>query len=208
VSDTVSDRDEEFDELIDFSQDYDTEAHPRPGSGDSVLSGAQDQFILEWGRMSSSWGINRTMAQIHALLFVTGIPLEVNEIMDRLQISRGNASMNLRELMDWGVVRRFRQPGDRKDTYITETDPYQMIVRIVKERKRRELDPTAEAIAEILARLPETGDSEEIRSLRTRLTALLEIFELVDAVYKQVFINELSLDQLKTVVETNKLPWA
>ena len=130
------------------------EAYPRPPKPSSPIEAAQDQFILEWGRMSSSWGINRTMAQIHALLFVTGQPLEVNEIMDRLQISRGNASMNLRELMDWGVVRRFRQPGDRKDTYITETDPYQMFIRIVKERKRREIDPTAEAISEVLAKLP------------------------------------------------------
>jgi DNA-binding transcriptional regulator GbsR (MarR family) len=99
---------------------------------ESNLRKAQDLFVLEWGRMSSSWGINRTMAQIHALLFVTGIPLEVNEIMDRLQISRGNASMNLRELMDWGIVRRFRQPGDRKDTYISETDPYQRSANVVK----------------------------------------------------------------------------
>jgi len=182
------------------------EAHPRPASSGSILDSAQDQFILEWGRMSSSWGINRTMAQIHALLFVTGQPLEVNEIMDRLQISRGNASMNLRELMDWGVVRRFRQPGDRKDTYITETDPFQMIVRIVKERKRREIDPTAEAIEEILVRLPEGDPDENVQSFRRRLAALLEIFGLVDAVYKQVFANELTLDELKSAVHKSSLP--
>jgi len=175
------------------------EAHPRPLSG-NPLEVAQDQFILEWGRMSSSWGINRTMAQIHALLFVVGEPLEVNEIMDRLQISRGNASMNLRELMDWGVVRRFRQPGDRKDTYITETDPYQMFIRIVKERKRREIDPTAEAIAEVIARLPEYDTSEEVQSLRTRLSGLLEIFELADAVYKEIFRVEMSFEELKGLV--------
>src|ERR1700691_1832401 len=116
------------------------------GPQDDPVAEAQDRFILEWGRMSSSWGINRTMAQIHALLFVSGVPLEVNEIMDRLQISRGNASMNLRELIDWGIVRRFRQPGDRKDVYISDTDPYQMFLRVVRERKRRELDPTAEGI--------------------------------------------------------------
>lgn len=199
--------DDQFDDGLDYEPGLEADAHPRPVlAGDPVLAAAQDQFILEWGRMSSSWGINRTMAQIHALLFVTGIPLEVNEIMDRLQISRGNASMNLRELMDWGVVRRFRQPGDRKDTYITETDPYQMIIRIVKERKRREIDPTAEAIAEILARLPEQQPNEEILSLRNRLSALLEIFGLVDAVYKQIFVNELSLEELKLVVQTNQLP--
>ena len=152
--------------------------------------------------MSSSWGINRTMAQIHALLFVCGVPLEVNEIMDRLQISRGNASMNLRELMDWGVVRRFRQPGDRKDTYLSETDPYQMFIRIVKERKRREIDPTNDAIREVLAKLPENDNGEGVQTLRARLQALLEIFDLIDAAYRQVFRNDLSLDQLSVLVKS------
>lgn len=148
---------------------------------------AQDQFILEWGRMSSSWGINRTMAQIHALLFVTGVPLEVNEIMDRLQISRGNASMNLRELMDWGIVRRFRRPGDRKDAYYSETDPYQMFARVVRERKRREIDPTADAIREVLTKLPAGSNHSETEALRSRLQGLLEIFDIIDAAYKQIF---------------------
>ena len=188
--------------MDDLALDSLEEACPRPeAEPSSNLSRAQDQFILEWGRMSSSWGINRTMAQIHALLFVSGIPLEVNEIMDRLQISRGNASMNLRELMDWGVVRRFRQPGDRKDTYLSETDPYQMFVRIVKERKRREIDPTNDAIREVLTKLPESDTSEEVQTLRGRLQALLEIFDLIDAAYKQVFINDISLEELSVLVK-------
>jgi HTH-type transcriptional regulator, glycine betaine synthesis regulator len=165
-----------------------------------VLQRAQDQFILEWGRMSSSWGINRTMAQIHALLFVTGVPLEVNEIMERLQISRGNASMNLRELMDWGVVRRFRQPGDRKDTYISETDPFLTIVKIVKERKRREIDPTTDVIREVVAKLPENHANADVRSLRHRLSGLLEIFDLMDAAYKQVFANDLNLEEVQVMI--------
>lgn len=171
---------------------------------ESNLTRAQDLFVLEWGRMSSSWGINRTMAQIHALLFVTGVPLEVNEIMDRLQISRGNASMNLRELMDWGIVRRFRQPGDRKDTYISETDPYQMFLRVVRERKRREIDPTADAIREVIGKLPETDEREDVQGLRLRLVALLEIFDLVDVAYNQVFGNEISIDQIKDLVKNTK----
>lgn len=166
-----------------------------------ILQRAQDQFILEWGRMSSSWGINRTMAQIHALLFVTGVPLEVNEIMDRLQISRGNASMNLRELMDWGVVRRFRQPGDRKDTYVSETDPFLTLVRIVKERKRREIDPTTDAIREVISKMPEGHSSPQVRNLRNRLQALLEIFDLIDVAYRQVFATDLSLDELQTMLK-------
>lgn len=171
-----------------------------------TLQRAQDQFILEWGRMSSSWGINRTMAQIHALLFVTGIPLEVNEIMDRLQISRGNASMNLRELMDWGVVRRFRQPGDRKDTYISETDPFLTLVRIVKERKRREIDPTTDAIREVLVKLPENHTNAEVRNLRNRLQGLLEIFDLIDVAYRQVFATELSMDDLQVMLNRGTRP--
>lgn len=170
-------------------------SHPLSEKPELVL--AQDQFILEWGRMSSSWGINRTMAQIHALLFVTGVPLEVNEIMDRLQISRGNASMNLRELMDWGIVRRFRRPGDRKDTYISETDPYQMFIRVVRERKRREIDPTADAIRECLNKVPSLGESDQADTMRQRLEALLEIFDLLDAAYKQVFGTDRSIDEMR-----------
>lgn len=166
-------------------------AFPSSWSESDTLRVAQDQFILEWGRMSSSWGINRTMAQIHALLFVVEQPLDVNDIMDRLQISRGNASMNLRELMDWGIVRRFRRPGDRKDTYSSESDPYQMFARVVRERKRRELDPTADALREVIAMLPPEGaeglESSEIASLRVRLTGLLEIFEVIDAAFRQIF---------------------
>jgi DNA-binding transcriptional regulator GbsR (MarR family) len=167
---------------------------------DSALVQAQDQFILEWGRMSSSWGINRTMAQIHALLFVTGIPLEVNQIMERLQISRGNASMNLRELMDWGIVRRFRRPGDRKDTYISETDPYQMFIRVVRERKRREIDPTTDAIRECLNRIPANEPSGQAETMRSRLEALLEIFDLLDVAFKQVFGADRSLDEMKSLL--------
>jgi DNA-binding transcriptional regulator GbsR (MarR family) len=169
------------------------------------LRKAQDLFVLEWGRMSSSWGINRTMAQIHALLFVTGHPLEVNDIMDRLQISRGNASMNLRELMDWGIVRRFRQPGDRKDTYFSETDPYQMFLRVVRERKRRELDPTADAIREVLGKLPESDPAPDVQGLRQRLSALLEIFDLIDVAYNQVFGVERSMDEILALMSSVKI---
>ena len=176
-----------------------------PSTPNANLVRAQDLFILEWGRMSSSWGINRTMAQIHALLFITGHALEVNEIMDRLQISRGNASMNLRELMDWGIVRRFRQPGDRKDTYVSETDPYQMFLRVVRERKRREIDPTADAIREVIGKLPDTDPNQDVKALRTRLFALLEIFDLIDIAYGQVFGSEIGVDEIRDLVRNTKL---
>lgn len=154
------------------------------------LTSAQDQFILEWGRMSSSWGINRTMAQIHALLLVTGRAHSVDEIIERLHISRGNASMNLRDLMDWGIVQRFRRPGDRKDIYVSEADVWQMFGRVVRERKRREIDPTIGAIRDCVSRLPTDDRREEAEIFRSRLNGLLEIFALVDAVAEQVFRSD------------------
>lgn len=169
---------------------------------DTNVRRAQDQFILEWERMSSSWGINRTMAQIHALLFVTGKALDVNEIIQRLDISRGNASMNLRELMDWGIVKRFRRPGDRKDSYASETEPWQMFVRVVRERKRREIDPTADAIRECLQLLPESDQSEDAKVLRARLEGLLDVFGIIDAAYKQAFASDEALNMLKSLVKT------
>lgn len=150
------------------------------------LAEAQDQFILEWGRMSSSWGINRTMAQILALLFTSAEPLSVDDIMDRLRISRGNASMSLRDLMDWGIVRRFRRPGERHDTYQCESDPYTMFAKVVRERKRREVDPTVSAIRECLARVPEGQADPDAEVFRSRLAGLIEIFTALDHLYAQV----------------------
>lgn len=151
---------------------------------------AQDQFILEWGRMGSSWGINRTMAQIHALLFVSSEPLDVDQIMERLIISRGNASMSLRDLMDWGIVRRFRRPGERRDVYTSETDPWRMFSRVVRERKRREIDPTARALRECLAMLPGSVQTPAETTFNERLNGLLEVFDLLDAVYQQVISTD------------------
>jgi DNA-binding transcriptional regulator GbsR (MarR family) len=144
----------------------------------------EDLFILEWGRMSSSWGINRTMAQIHALLLITGRQFTVDEIIERLQISRGNASMNLRELMDWGIIRRVRHPGERKDLYASIDDVHQVFARVIRERKRREIDPTVEAIKECLDAMPETEPGSE------RLKTLLNIFTVIDMAYQQVFAND------------------
>ena len=156
----------------------------------SALRLAQDQFVLEWARMSSSWGINRTMAQIHALLFISSEELSVDDIIERLRISRGNASMSLRDLMDWGIVRRFRRPGERKDLYASESDPLTMFARVVRERKRREIDPTAGAIRECIGMLPENETSEEATIFRSRLQGLLEIFDLMDAVYRQMLSTD------------------
>lgn len=132
--------------------------------------------------MSSSWGINPTMAQIHALLFITGEPMAMDDIIDRLGISRGNASMNLRDLMDWGVVRRFRNPGDRRDTYVADTDPIIMISRVVRERKRREIDPTVEVLKTCLHMA--SGGSESESAFRAKVQVLLDLFDLIDHAFR------------------------
>lgn len=137
--------------------------------------------------MSSSWGINRTMAQIHALLVVTGEPHTVDDIIERLSISRGNASMNLRDLMEWGLIQRFRRPGDRKDTYVNNLDPWQMFARLIRERKRREIDPTATVIRECIHMLPEKEADSDTLDSRKRLQSMLEIFDLIDVAYGQIF---------------------
>lgn len=157
------------------------------------LKSVEDQFILAWGRMSAAWGINRTMAQIHALLLISGRPYSMDQIIDRLHISRGNASMNLRDLCDWGLISRFRNPGDRKDIYQCQGDILEMIVRVIRERKRREIDPTFGVIRDCLAMLPEKDKlSPEGEEIAVRLEGLLEVFGLADRIYSQMFESERS----------------
>jgi DNA-binding transcriptional regulator GbsR (MarR family) len=157
------------------------------------LSDAQELFVLEWGRMSSSWGINRTMAQIHALLYITGERYTMDDIIDRLQISRGNASMNLRELMAWGIVRRFKRPGDRRDVYFSDTDVWQMFARVVRERKRREVDPTVTALRECLDLVRSEPKTEPVETYRARIQALLDAFGLLDELFRQTFMDDESI---------------
>jgi DNA-binding transcriptional regulator GbsR (MarR family) len=104
------------------------------------LAEAKAQFIANWGRFGTNWGINRTMAQIHALLLVSPDNLSADEVMEELRISRGNANMNLRELMDWGLVQKVIVPGERKEFFTAEKDIWKVARQIVKERKKRELD--------------------------------------------------------------------
>jgi DNA-binding transcriptional regulator GbsR (MarR family) len=102
---------------------------------------ARDEFIAQWGALGSNWGINRTMAQIHALLMTAPQPMHTDEIMQRLQISRGNANTNLRELVDWGLVHSVLRKGERREYFEAEKDVWKMFVTITRERKRREMDP-------------------------------------------------------------------
>jgi DNA-binding transcriptional regulator GbsR (MarR family) len=102
---------------------------------------AKQQFISSWGAFGTHWGINRTMAQIHALLLISGDPLSQDDIMEELNISRGNTNMNIRELINWGLVERVILTGERKEFFTAEKDIWKVVKQIVKERKKRELEP-------------------------------------------------------------------
>lgn len=102
---------------------------------------SREEFIAQWGALGSNWGINRTMAQIHALLMTAPESMHTEEIMERLHVSRGNANTNLRELVGWGLVRIVVKKGERREYFEAEKDVWKMFITIAKERKRRELDP-------------------------------------------------------------------
>src|SRR5262245_30739103 len=111
-----------------------------------ALSRSKALFIRRWGEMGGYWGINRTMAELHALLYISAEPLCTDDIMEALQISRGNTSLNLRQLVDWCLISRVHKKGDRKEYFIAETDVWEMFQTIVRERRRREVEPIIETI--------------------------------------------------------------
>jgi len=113
------------------------------------LSDAKAQFISSWGAFGTHWGINRTMAQIHALLMVSPDPVTQDQIMEELNISRGNVNMNTRELIDWGLVERVLIPGERKEFFSAEKDIWKVATQIIKERKKRELDPMLKLLSQL-----------------------------------------------------------
>ncbi len=105
------------------------------------LGNAREDFVAQWGALGTQWGINRTMAQIHALLMTSMQPMCTDEVMQELEVSRGNAHTNLKELVNWGLVRMVVIKGDRRDFYEAEKDVWQIFTIIARERKRREIDP-------------------------------------------------------------------
>ena len=142
---------------------------------------ALDEFVLLWGEMASHWGINRTMAQIHALLYAAAEPLDTDAIMDRLQISRGNANMNLRALVDWNLVRKTHQIGSRKDFFVAESDVWTLTTTIIEERQRREIQPVQRALDEVASDL-RSGEAAAPAdaALADRVDALVDMIEVFD----------------------------
>lgn len=124
------------------------------------LQEGKDKFIQAWGTLGSSWGINRTMAQVHALLLVSHQALNAEEIMEELKISRGNANMNIRALIDWGLVHKELKQGERKEYFVAEKDMWTMIRQIIINRKKKELEPALKVLNEISAVPPDSLEAE------------------------------------------------
>ncbi len=130
-----------------------------------TLDEGKEKFIQAWGTMATSWGVNRTMAQIHALLLVSPEPLNADQVMEALKISRGNANMNLRALIDWGLVHKELKAGERKEYFRAEKDIWEVVRRIIVERKKRELEPMIRAMEEVSTVEGEGPEAEEFRKV-------------------------------------------
>jgi DNA-binding transcriptional regulator GbsR (MarR family) len=148
------------------------------------LTPLMQKFVLHWGEMGTRWGINRTVAQIHALLYLSPRPLHAEEIAETLGVARSNVSNSLRELQNWGIVKVVHVMGDRRDHFESMTDVWEMFRTVLDERKKRETDPTLHMLRDAVAeaeRHPKQTDPH----VRARLGDMLEFFELMTAWYEQ-----------------------
>jgi DNA-binding transcriptional regulator GbsR (MarR family) len=137
-----------------------------------------ERFVLHWGEMGSRWGVNRTMSQIHALLFITGRPMNADELCEQLGAARSNVSTSLRELQGWGLVRIVHLLGDRRDHFETSGDVWELLRTIVRGRKQREFEPTIHVLRDCLAH-PELG--RESALARQRINETLVLMETTSA---------------------------
>ncbi len=147
-----------------------------------TLTPTASKFILHWGQMGTRWGINRTVAQIHALLYVSPRPLNAEEIATTLSVARSNVSTSLRELQAWRVVEVVHVLGDRRDHFTSHTDVWEMFSRILEERKRREIDPTLALLRTCVAEAEQEGDVP----MQERLSEILSFMETMSAWYEQM----------------------
>lgn len=153
-------------------------------TGDShTLSPAAQKFILHWGEMGTRWGINRTVAQVHALLLLSPRPMAAEEIARTLSVARSNVSTSLRELQGWRIVRSVSVFGDRRQHFESMKDLYELFRVILEERKRREFDPTIEVVRECVAESKKTGSSDAYA--RERMEELLEFIVLLSALFEE-----------------------
>jgi DNA-binding transcriptional regulator GbsR (MarR family) len=165
------------------------------------LTNATVEFITHWGEMGTRWGINRTVAQIHALLFIAQTPLTADEISDTLSVARSTVSTGLHELQSWGLVRITHVLGDRRDHFETNSDVWEMFSIVLGERKRREMDPTLETLRAIMAELENT-DTEDPHTTE-KLGELLDFFETMMSLYNQ--LENMPLSNIKNIAKMGNL---
>ena len=157
------------------------------------LTPVMKKFVLHWGEMGTRWGINRTVAQIHALLFVSPRPLPADEIAVVLAVARSNVSTSLRELQGWGIVRVAHVLGDRRDYFESMRDVWEMFRIILEERKRREVDPTLNVLRDCVATVEKARPVDA--EAKQRLGDLLEFMETMDSAYRE--FRTLSISDLR-----------
>jgi DNA-binding transcriptional regulator GbsR (MarR family) len=149
-----------------------------------TLSPVQQKFVLHWGEMGLRWGINRTVAQVHALLFISPRPLNADDLVETLEVARSNISTSLRELQGWGIVKLVHLPGDKRDHFESLKDVCEMFRIVLDERKKREIDPTLRLLQECIAEADK--DKRTDAYTRERLRDLSAFFENTTAWYAQV----------------------
>ena len=143
------------------------------------LAEAKQKFIEAWGKLGSEWGINRTMAQVHALLLITPEDLTTEEIMETLQISRGNANMTLRDLISWGLIEKRHKPGERKEYFYADKDTWNIARQVAKERRKRELDPIIKILDE-LSKVQGEKNDPEFKTFNKSITDINKLAKNVD----------------------------
>lgn len=164
------------------------------------LTKTEQKFILHWGEMGSKWGINRTVAQIHALLIISSKPLNAEEIASHLSVARSNVSSSLKELQGWEIVKVVHVLGDRREHFESLKDVWEMFRIILEKRKKRELDPTITILRECLDDFQKSKEKDPF--LKERLSSLLELFESTNDVYEKSF--QLPISVVKQLVKSSK----
>jgi DNA-binding transcriptional regulator GbsR (MarR family) len=150
----------------------------------SQLTPVQQKFILHWGEMGTRWGINRTVAQVHALLFISPRPLNADDLVEALEVARSNVSTSLKELQGWGIVKMVHVMGDKRDHFESIKEVWELFRVVLNERKRREIDPTTQMLSECIAEAEKDKTTDAYT--RDRLRDLRDFFETTSSWYGQV----------------------
>ena len=161
------------------------------------LSSTMQKYILHWGEMGTRWGVNRTVAQIHALLFLVNQPVTAEEITDTLNVARSNVSNSLKELQSWGLVRLTHIPNDRRDHFVALQDVWEIFRVIMEERKRREIDPTLTVLRECM--LEASDDAQLEKATKQKMAQVLDFMEMITTTYEGY--KRLPPDTLKQVLK-------